>query len=241
VTADSSVRPQNAVMPVPRQLAARARSHPDDVVVIPGRGLQLTPRLSFDRWLSVGRQLADIYTSSAWCLGDWLVYGEASYDGRYRDAIEQTSLDYQTLRNYAWVVRRFDLSRRRDSLSFAHHAEVAALPQVEQEYWLRKAEELSWSVRQLRREVRGSLSERSARDCDSQPGVRHAELQSGELPDRAQPTLVSLQIQLTPEDLQACRAAAGRAHLSTQDWAVLALGEAALHGLDSHLQLARGV
>jgi hypothetical protein len=213
---------------------ASSRAHPDAVVVIPGKGLQLAPELSFERWLSVGRQLADIYTSSAWCLGDWLVYGQASYDGRYRDAIEQTSLDYQTLRNYAWVVRRFELSRRRDSLSFAHHAEVAALPQVEQEYWLRKAEELSWSVKRLRREVRGSLSERSARDYGRQPGASH-----GELAGMAQPTLVRLQIQLTPEQLQACRAAAGRAHLSTQDWAVLALGEAALHGLDSHLRHTR--
>lgn len=35
------------------------------------------------------------------------MYGQAAYTGRYRDAIEQASLDYQTLRNYAWVARRF--------------------------------------------------------------------------------------------------------------------------------------
>jgi hypothetical protein len=199
--------------------------------VVPGRGLQFPSHLSYERWLSVGRQLSDIHTSSAWCLGDWLVYGEAAYAGRYREAIEQTSLDYQTLRNYAWVVKRFSLSRRRDSLSFAHHAEVAGLPEAEQDFWLRKAEEFGWPVKRLRREVRGSLSERSAGGHSGQSGASR-----GELPSQAQSSKVSLQIHLTPEQLQACRAAASRAHLTTQDWAVRALDEAAGHELDGDLR-----
>ena len=71
---------------------------------------------------------------AAWCLGDWLVFGEQAYAGRYRQAIERTSLDYQTLGNYAWVAKRFSLSRRRDELSFGHHSEVAALPEPEQDF-----------------------------------------------------------------------------------------------------------
>src|SRR6266498_3549626 len=47
---------------------------------------------------SIARQLSVAVSSSAWCLGDWLRYGEAAYASRYRDAIQQTSLDYQTLR-----------------------------------------------------------------------------------------------------------------------------------------------
>jgi hypothetical protein len=80
----------------------------------------------------IGTQLSAAVSSSAWCLGDWLVYGQAAFSGRYRDALEQTSLDYQTLRSYAWVARRFPVSRRRDNLSFGHHAETAALPRPEQ-------------------------------------------------------------------------------------------------------------
>jgi hypothetical protein len=92
-----------------------------------------------------GRPGRCVASSSAWCLGDWLNYGQSAYPGRYQDAIEGTSLDYQTLRNYAWVARRFSLSRRRDRISFGQHAEVAALPEPEQDFWLRKAEELCWS------------------------------------------------------------------------------------------------
>jgi G:T-mismatch repair DNA endonuclease (very short patch repair protein) len=45
------------------------------------------------------------------------------------------------------------LSRRRDGLSFGHHAEVTALPEAEQNFWLRKAQNLGWSVKQLRHQV----------------------------------------------------------------------------------------
>ena len=125
------------------------------------KGLQLPRRLPFERWLGIGMQLSAASTSAARCLGDWLIFGEQAYAGRYRDAIELTSLDYQTLRNYAWVAKRFTLSRRRDTLSFGHHAEVAALAEPEQDFWLRKAETHQWPVKQLRREVRASLAERA--------------------------------------------------------------------------------
>lgn len=130
-------------------------------VLLPRIGLQIPPKFPYEGWLAIGTQLSGLASSSAWCLGDWLSYGEKTFSGRYREAIEQTSLDYQTLRNYAWVAKRFPMSRRRDTLSFGHHTEVAALPDPEQDYWLRKAEELSWSCKELRRELRVSLMERA--------------------------------------------------------------------------------
>ncbi|MEV4020563.1 LmbU family transcriptional regulator [Nonomuraea angiospora] len=66
-------------------------------------------------------------------MGDWLVYGAEYFPDRYRIALAKTSLSYKTLRNYAWVARKFPMSRRRDTLSLQHHAEVAALPRAETE------------------------------------------------------------------------------------------------------------
>jgi hypothetical protein len=129
-------------------------------VLVPRTGLRLPPQRPFEAWLGVGQQLSAVAASSAWCLGDWLVYGQQTYSGRYRQAVERTGLDYQTLRNYAWVARRFELSRRQDTLSFGHHAEVASLPEPEQDFWLRKAEQHGWPTSQLRREIRASLRER---------------------------------------------------------------------------------
>lgn len=117
------------------------------------RGFRARRGLTFDEWMSAGRQIARISTASAWWIGDWLSYGECAYGSRYRIAIDLTSFDYKTLRNYVWVARRFELSRRRDSLSFQHHAEVAALAEPEQDLWLSRAERGRWSRNELRRQL----------------------------------------------------------------------------------------
>jgi hypothetical protein len=97
-------------------------------------------RLSFEGWRQAGSQIFLVANSCAWWVGDWLTYGENFFRDRYEQAIADTSLNYQTLRNYAWVAKKFAMSRRRDSLSFGHHAEVAALTETEQDAWLTRAE-----------------------------------------------------------------------------------------------------
>jgi hypothetical protein len=115
--------------------------------------LQLRNGIAFDDWLDVGRRISLIASASGWWLGDWLVYGQRTYRERYRTALDTTPLDYQTLRNYAWVARRFDRSRRRPGLSFQHHAEVAAMAEPDQDIWLQRAERLGWSRNELRRQL----------------------------------------------------------------------------------------
>jgi Thioredoxin len=117
-------------------------------------GLRLPAHLSFERWKALGRQIGSVATASCWWLGDWVSYGEGCYGEKYKQAIAVTGFDYQTLRNYAWVAGRFDVSRRRDTLSFAHHAEVAALPEEEQDEWLDLAERSRWSRNELRARLR---------------------------------------------------------------------------------------
>jgi hypothetical protein len=180
-------------------------------------GLELPPYLTYDAWQSVGRQLSVIADTSAWWLGDWLVFGQEHYPGRYGDAIEKTCLDYQTLRNYAWVARRFSLSRRRDKLSFAHHAEVAALPEHEQDYWLRMAEHDQWSRNLLRRELRASL-----RDRGQEPGTDD----SLESPD-PQESVRTLSLHVSSEQLKICERAASIRNSELEEWAILALQEQA--------------
>lgn len=118
--------------------------------------LYIPENVPIDEWKHLGNQIFVISEASTWWLGDWLVYGQAHYPNRYKHAIEETSLDYQTLRNYAWVARKFTPSRRRTNLSFQHHAEVAGLSQMEQEHWLAKAEAGSWTRNELRRNIRES-------------------------------------------------------------------------------------
>ena len=123
-------------------------------VLVTPTGLRIPGMLSFDDWETTGRKLVRIHDSSCWCLGDWVVYGERSYQDRYRIAIDAVGLDYQTLRNYAWVARNVDPGRRRAELSFQHHAEVASLDVVDQQRWLETAVQGGWSRNRLRRALR---------------------------------------------------------------------------------------
>ncbi|MEU3313828.1 LmbU family transcriptional regulator [Streptomyces sp. NPDC006662] len=119
-------------------------------------GLQMPAGMAYDEWERAGQQLVGVLDSSCWWLGDWLKYGKDHYTDRYQRGIRAAGLSYQTLRNYAWVSRRFELARRRPALSFQHHAELASMPPGEQELWLDRAEQGRWTTKQLRGALRAT-------------------------------------------------------------------------------------
>ncbi|MGW9428153.1 LmbU family transcriptional regulator [Streptomyces decoyicus] len=155
---------------------ARPVGPPAGQVLTTGVGLEIPAALSFDDWERAGRQLARLVDSSCWWLGDWLVYGKAHYVDRYQRGICAAGLQYQTLRNYAWVSRRFDLARRRAKLSFQHHAEVASLPQGEQDVWLERAEHEMWSTKQLRNAIRDERADIAPPKVKKAVAVRRLEV-----------------------------------------------------------------
>lgn len=169
-------------------------------------GLRFAGALTFEGWERAGEQISRIVSSSAWCLGDWIVVGQSRFTDRYKQVIEAVGLDYQTVRNYAWVARRFELSRRRNTLSFQHHAEVASLPPDEQDYWLDRAEDLGWSRNRLRQEVRKS------RNADIGDGPEASAL----------PRIV-----VTHERIARWRATAEQMKMSLERWIVANLDSAA--------------
>lgn len=190
---------------------ARRRLRPSDPILVTRVGLRIPPELSYDGWEQAGRRIADVVDSSAWCLGDWLLYGQARYAGRYRDAVEAVGLDYQTIRNYVWVARRFPLARRRPALSFQHHAEVAALPEADQDRWLDAAERHGWSRNELRRRVRAEAK-----------GARGDDTPVASLPRLA----------IEPERFERWRTAAERSQHSLEAWIVSCLDAQAAAVLD---------
>ena len=123
-------------------------------------GLRLPPGLSETDWQAVGNSISRLRSRAAWWLGDWWAYGAAHY-GERQAAINDTDWigpDFQTCMNYASVCRRFPTSRRREVLSFAHHAEVSGLDKIAADRLLDWAEETlpttgkPRSVRDLREE-----------------------------------------------------------------------------------------
>jgi len=56
----------------------------------------------------------------------WPAAGAERYErGQYEAALEALPFEYQTLRNDKAIAQEFELSRRRDNLTWKHHAEVA--------------------------------------------------------------------------------------------------------------------
>ncbi|MEV6173529.1 LmbU family transcriptional regulator [Streptomyces sp. NPDC051954] len=174
-------------------------------------------------WERIGTNLRELVNSSAWWLADWLIYGETTYGWRrYKEAVERTGLDYQTLRNYAWVARRFEHHRRRDTLSFAHHAEVTRLAPPEQDYWLRKAEQQKWSRNELRRAVRASLAVQS--DATGTPPGSGDEKQDVPRPagstaaEKRRQQVTTLTIELSADQLEFYSKAAAAHGLPVDKW-----------------------
>jgi hypothetical protein len=112
------------------------------------------PSLSFAEWIGQGRKLGLMGRNVGWWIGDWLRFGNAAYGERYVRAARVTGYDIQTLMNMVYVASHIDPSRRREGLSWSHHAEVACLSPAEQDRWLDRAEEERLSVRCLRQELR---------------------------------------------------------------------------------------
>jgi len=186
------------------------RRHGDQILTTKV-GLRFPADVTFDSWQRAGVQISRVVDSFAWCLGDWLVYGQQRYTDRYRKAVDAIGLDYQTLRNYASVARRVELPRRRSTLSFQHHAEVAALPDTEQETWLGRAEEGGWSRNQLRQHLQAARHDRTT------------ETMTATLPKMV----------VHKEQMAKWRMAADRSSSEFENWVTTALDRAAAQELDA--------
>lgn len=114
-------------------------------------------RPSFGEYEDVGKFIQRTRQASGFWLADWLRYGESRGDWaeRLSQAQDSTGLSLKTLQNVR-AVGAIEVSRRRESVEFGHHAEVAGLAPSEQSKWLERAEDEGWSQRELRQNIRAA-------------------------------------------------------------------------------------
>lgn len=118
-------------------------------------GLRLSKDLNFDEWAAIAESFGRALQTAAWCIGDWLVYGERKWGQQlllageefdpeapnrvpsyaYDAAVAATGLDRQTLSQYAGVCRKIPIAERRLHLSFGHHRILAPLPPAKRLEW----------------------------------------------------------------------------------------------------------
>lgn len=110
--------------------------------------------MSYEQWYAWGQTLQAVEKRINWYLADWLAFGLERFPGKYQQAVLVTGQQYQTLKNGAWIARAIPPERRRGSLTFSHHAEVASLPASAQETLLAICETGGLTCRELREKVR---------------------------------------------------------------------------------------
>jgi site-specific DNA-methyltransferase (adenine-specific) len=107
---------------------------------------------TYTDWQECGAFIRETEKSVQFWIGDWLNFGEKQWGKRYEEGIQQTGLEYQTLRDYKWVAAHIPVSYRNDKLSYHHHREVASLPPEKQVALLQQAASEHWSLVKLKQE-----------------------------------------------------------------------------------------
>ncbi|MFZ3493768.1 LmbU family transcriptional regulator [Streptomyces sp. 5.8] len=196
-------------------LRTAPRSSPGAAALTRRTGLSLPPDFPLAEWKRFGKHLYLIADSSSWWLGDWLIFGQDMYPGRYRQAMEETSLDYKTLRNYAWIARRFPAAERHPKVSFQHHAEVASLEPAKRAMWLERAAQEGWSRNTLRQHLRQAALTGPADTADEREDKQ-----------------VQLQVRTTAERETLWAGAAERDGRDLAEWIINSLDRAAKRDTD---------
>lgn len=130
-------------------------------------GLSFKGQLTTEEWLDAILKLQKYDGKIQWYLGDLAVYAESPTTGwgqsKYDQLLALTGYDYQTLKDYANVSRRFTPSFREQigsyittdlKISWNHFRASASLDDVQATYWLEKANNNGWGVAKLREEIR---------------------------------------------------------------------------------------
>lgn len=152
--------------------------------------------LTVQQWREMGNWLNQLKDSIQWMIGDWANLGVQhidtwvapdgrEFETRYAELLETTDYSYSTLRKFAFVSRAVPPERRRTSLTFSHHVEVAHLSEPDQEMFLDMAEPnpndekpRRMAVRDLREEIRkrdqitsGSVAPKPAKHKDAEASL----------------------------------------------------------------------
>ena len=92
-------------------------------------------------------------------IGDLLVLGENKFGEQILDYMDAFDYSAHSIQNIKSVARAIPPSRRRENLSWSHHAAVAALPEHKQSEVLSEAESGRLSVMETRERVRAETGQ----------------------------------------------------------------------------------
>lgn len=146
-------------------------------------------KISLKNWSSGFGRIAYMRDMSRFWIGDLLIFGESQekWGERYTQAINATGLDYQTLRNFTALSKKFAPDRRRPELTWTHHRAVAGIEMSAADLLLQRAIDEELSAQDLQGLVReakdqaGDTVPANERPRTRQPDAADTELLAGEI------------------------------------------------------------
>ena len=102
-------------------------------------GWQPLCELGYEEYIDIGKQIGNADAACQWWIGDW--YNAGHGYGDHEKACDEAGIDYSRARNCGSICQKFEMSRRRDKVSFSHHQEIARIDDIStQEKLLDKCE-----------------------------------------------------------------------------------------------------
>jgi len=106
-------------------------------------------------WIEAGRALTEQHSEASWEFADWLAEGHRAFGkDALREAAEACGKTPGKIRNYLRVSNTYPNDRRRSTLGFSHHMEVAGLPEDTADALLDQAVSERWSRDAIRTAAR---------------------------------------------------------------------------------------
>lgn len=126
--------------------------------------LILPPDTPYAECEALAAMFGQLHRTSAWLIGDLMNHVERVYGETVGQVAEATGLSPGTIHNYTSVCAHIPRSRRRATVPFSTHAELAYLPPDEQEKWLKEAAAKKWTKAELRQARKTELP-LAVQDC----------------------------------------------------------------------------
>ena len=130
--------------------------------------------LTLDQWEDALHVLSHIERRFSWVLGDVLLSLRGKWEqGSLEEICERFGIAYQTANNASYICRAFEeLSRRRDNLTYGHHAEVANRDDADE--LLDWCEDHDASIKDLREEKKRRAKIKRLEMADSLPDGQYS-------------------------------------------------------------------
>ena len=123
-------------------------------IVVEGTEIRINENATIEDWKLFGKSIKKTESGIQWILGAWWNYGHKKWSSDAEEIIKELGYSRNTLKKNGYIYNAVTSLRRRNSLSFRHHEDVAALSPEKQDHYLDKAEKEKLSSTKLRAVIR---------------------------------------------------------------------------------------